>query len=137
VAMGEVSFSEPLEGTFALANVGNPHVIVFDDAAWSDVEREDLAEKLAAQLGGANVEFVTLLAPGRASIRVLERGVGWTLACGSGSVAVAAALRRAGLCGDALTVENPGGPLHVGFDGEQATLSGPVQFVADVEWLEA
>ncbi len=137
VAMGDVTFAEPLEGTFGFANVGNPHVVVLDDPNWSDLAREDVAEKLAAQVGGANVEFVSLLAPDHVSIRVIERGVGWTMACGTGSVAVAATLRRAGRSGDAVTVENPGGTLRVDFDGTLATLSGPVQFVADVEWLEA
>ncbi len=137
VAMGEVTFAEPLDGTFGLANVGNPHVVVLDDTSWSDVAREELAEKLAAQVGGANVEFVTLLEPGHVSIRVIERGVGWTLSCGTGSVAVAATLRRAGLSGHVVTVVNPGGALRVELEEAHATLSGPVQFVADVDWLEA
>jgi diaminopimelate epimerase len=50
---------------------------------------------------------------------------------------VAALARREGLCGDVVTVENPGGALRVALDGARATLSGPVQFVANVEWLEA
>jgi len=45
--------------------------------------------------------------------------------------------RRAGLSGDVVTVENPGGALRVALEGNEATLSGPVQFVANVEWLEA
>jgi diaminopimelate epimerase len=68
---------------------------------------------------------------------VIERGVGWTEACGTGSVAVAALARRDGLTGDEVTVVNPGGELQVSFDGDEATLRGPMQFVADVEWLEA
>ncbi|HVA53242.1 MAG TPA: diaminopimelate epimerase [Acidimicrobiales bacterium] len=137
VAMGEVTFAETMDGAFGVANVGNPHVVVLDDASWSDAAREDLAAKLAAQVGGANVEFLRVLGDDRLSIRVIERGVGWTQACGTGSCAVAALARRAGLCGDAVTVENPGGTLRVTFDGDEATLSGPVQFVANVEWLAA
>jgi diaminopimelate epimerase len=41
------------------------------------------------------------------------------------------------MCGTDVTVDNPGGALHVTLDGDGATLSGPVQFVANVEWLEA
>jgi diaminopimelate epimerase len=41
------------------------------------------------------------------------------------------------MCGNDVTVENAGGTLHVTLDGDEATLSGPVQFVANVEWLEA
>jgi diaminopimelate epimerase len=115
--------------------VGNPHVVVRDDPAMSDAAREELAEKLAAQLGGANVEFATVLGDGLVSLRVIERGVGWTQACGTGSCAVAAILRRDELAKDLVTVENPGGTLEVEFDGDRATLTGPLQFIADVEWL--
>jgi diaminopimelate epimerase len=137
VDMGDVTFGDDIEGAWGVANVGNPHAAVLDDESWSDVTREELAAKLAAQLGGANVEFVTVLGPDHLSIRVIERGVGWTLACGTGSCAVAALARRAGLSGDSVTVENPGGTLRVELAGASARLSGPVQFIADVEWLDA
>jgi diaminopimelate epimerase len=137
VAMGEVTLGDELDGAWGVAYVGNPHVVVRDDAAMNDAAREELAEKLAAQLGGANVEFVTVLGDGHVSLRVIERGVGWTEACGTGSCAVAAIVRRDGLSHDHVTVENPGGTLEVQFDGDQATLTGPLQFIADVEWLGA
>ena len=137
VDMGEVTFGDDLDGAWGVANVGNPHAVVMDDDTWNDVAREELAAKLAAQLGGANVEFVTVLGPDHLSIRVIERGVGWTLACGTGSCAVAALAHRAGLSGESVTVENPGGTLVVELTGANATLSGPVQFIADVEWLDA
>jgi diaminopimelate epimerase len=137
VDMGEVAFGEDVEGAWGVANVGNPHAAVLDNDGWNDVTREELAAKLVAQLGGANVEFVTVLGPDHLSIRVIERGVGWTLACGTGSCAVAALARRAGLSGDSVIVENPGGTLRVELSGAGAHLSGPVQFIADVEWLDA
>ncbi|MHB8380565.1 MAG: diaminopimelate epimerase [Acidimicrobiales bacterium] len=137
VAMGNVLFDEPLEGALGVAKVGNPHVVVLDDVSWSDGAREDLAAKLAAQVGGANVEFLTVLGADHLRIRVIERGVGWTQACGTGSCAVAAVARGAGLSGDVVTIDNPGGALRVTLRGNEATLSGPVQFVANVEWLEA
>jgi diaminopimelate epimerase len=137
VAMGDVTFEETIDGALGVARVGNPHVVVLDDATWSDAAREELAAKLAAQVGGANVEFVSVLGADHLSIKVIERGVGWTQACGTGSCAVAAVTRRAGLSGDVATVENPGGTLRVALEGNGATLSGPVQFVANVEWLEA
>ncbi len=64
VAMGEVTLEDELDGAWGVAYVGNPHVIVRDDASMNDTAREELAEKLAAQLGGANVEFVTVLGDG-------------------------------------------------------------------------
>jgi diaminopimelate epimerase len=137
VDMGDVTFGDDLDGAWGVANVGNPHVAVLDNEGWIDATREELAAKLAAQLGGANVEFVTVLGPDHVSIRIIERGVGWTLACGTGSCAVAALARRAGWSGDSVTVENPGGTLRVELSEANATLSGPVQFIADVEWLDA
>jgi diaminopimelate epimerase len=112
VAMGDVSFGSILEGTLGVAE-------------W------------AGRVGGANVEFVTILDRGHVSIKVIERGVGWTLACGTGSVATAAICHRVGFTDAAVVVENPGGALKVELDGDQASLAGPVQFVANVEWLEA
>ncbi|MHB1250757.1 MAG: diaminopimelate epimerase [Acidimicrobiales bacterium] len=136
VAMGTVTFEPSLDGSLGVANVGNPHVVVLDDPTWSDAQREDRATALSAQVGGANVEFVTPFDEGRVGIKVIERGVGWTLACGTGSVATAAICHREGLCASDVIVENPGGPLRVELRGDEATLSGPVQFVANVEWLE-
>jgi len=134
VAMGEVSFSAPLEGALGVAHVGNPHVVVLDDPSWSIPEREAMAARWSAAVGGANVEFISVRDPRRLVLTVFERGVGWTLACGTGSVASAAVARRAGLTGDDVVVVNPGGELRVILDGLAATLQGPVEFVADVEW---
>jgi diaminopimelate epimerase len=137
VDMGEVTFGETLEGALGVAYVGNPHVVVRDDLQWSDARREQLAGSWSDQIGGANVEFVSGGDRGHVSLRVIERGVGWTLACGTGSCAVAAVLHRDGLAGDDVVVENPGGALRVHLDGARASLGGPVQFIANVEWLEA
>ncbi len=137
VAMGAVSFGEALSGTLGVAYVGNPHVVVRDDPKWTDAMREELASDLSSQMDGANVEFLSIEGDDHLRIAVIERGVGWTQACGTGSCAVAAVAHREGMCGNDVTVENAGGALHVTLDGDEATLSGPVQFVANVEWLEA
>lgn len=137
VAMGDVSFEPTLEGTLGVARVGNPHVVVLDDPSWSVSDREAKAARWSSKVGGANVEFVTVRDPRRLALTVIERGVGWTLACGTGSVASAAVARRAGLSGDDVAVVNPGGELRVTLDGLSAILHGPVQFVADVHWSES
>jgi diaminopimelate epimerase len=137
VAMGVVTFGHNIEDALGVANVGNPHVVLVDNPNWPDVQREAIAAKMSSIEGGANVEFVTLLDRGHLQMRVIERGVGWTLACGTGSCAAAAVYFREGLCDADVVIDNPGGPLRVQLDGALATLSGPVQFVANVEWLVA
>lgn len=137
VAMGLVTLYDPLPGTLGVAGVGNPHCVVADDDGWSDRERETLAADLARTLGGANVEFIRFESPDRITMRVIERGAGWTLACGTGSCAVAAVSRHLGRSGDRVTVANPGGDLVVSLRGDEAILEGPVEFIADVDWSES
>jgi diaminopimelate epimerase len=119
------------------ADTGNPHVVVrCEDPALVDlaVEASVLA---AAEPAGANVEYIAA-GPGEGEItmRVYERGVGETWACGSGSCAAAAAARSWGLVGDRVSVRNRGGTLEVALgrkDGDPVLLSGPVRRVATIE----
>ena len=100
VAMGEVTFTATLPGSLGVANVGNPHVVVRDDASWDEAPRE--AHRRGARRKRRRrqrrIRHGARPGPGCA-IRVIERGVGWTLACGTGSVATAAVLHREGLVG--------------------------------------
>ena len=133
--MGTVTFLDAPEGSLGAADVGNPHVVILDDDSWTMADRERVAHAMqAAMPAGANVEFVTIQHPARVAIKVYERGVGWTQACGTGSVATVAVLHSLGLTGPRAAVENPGGELIVSLDGSQATLGGPVTFEGDMEW---
>ena len=73
----------------------------------------------------------------RIALRVFERGVGETLACGSGACAAAAILIRRGAVDRDVTVSLPGGDLRVSWPSDAAPviLSGPAQFVFEGEWL--
>ncbi len=136
VAMGRVALdlSVPTRGParrVALADVGNPHLVAeVEDPAAVDLvaAATDVAAERASSL---NVELV---APrnGGLVLRVLERGAGETLACGSGSVAAASAARAWGLVGDHVDVVNPGGILHVTLREDEATVGGIVRHVADI-----
>jgi diaminopimelate epimerase len=133
--MGMVTLVPGPEGSLGAADVGNPHVVVRDDSSWSTSDREERARHFQALMpDGANVEFVSVVHPARVSMKVYERGVGWTQACGTGSVAVAAVLHERGETGPRIIVENPGGELTVSLDGNQATLGGPVAFDGEWEW---
>ena len=59
----------------------------------------------------ANVEFVVLEDEHNAKVRVWERGVGETRACGTGATATAIALVRTGPCVSPVTIQLPGGKL--------------------------
>ena len=135
VDMGPVTRAPAPEGSLGFADVGNPHVVVRDHEEWTDQWREHVAADLSAAVGGANVEFVPVVSRRRVVLSVIERGVGWTRACGTGSCASAAVLRELGEVDDDVTIVNPGGELMVHLNGAHARLSGPVQFVANVEWL--
>ncbi len=118
--------------------VGNPHLVV----AGPDPSGSDLAA-LGPGLGagdasdpeGRNVELVALgPGPDELTMRVWERGVGETEACGTGSVAAAVAFHHWGRVGATVTVHQPGGSLVVRLlaDGT-ARLAGPSERVATCE----
>ena len=82
--------------------------------------------------GGQNVEFVSLgPGPEEVTMRVWERGVGETLACGTGAAAASVAMRHWGRVGRKVTVHQPGGDaeVEVRADGT-VVLSGPSQRIA-------
>jgi diaminopimelate epimerase len=121
---------------FQRAEIGNPHLVVeCEDPDAVELAREGAA--LAAQVpGGVNVEFIAPSADGSELVlRVWERGVGETMACGSGSCAAAAVARTWGLAGPRVLVRNPGGVLEVTL-GREATdkvrLGGPVRRVGEI-----
>ena len=72
---------------------------------------------------------VTVVAPDRIRLRVWERGVGETLACGTGAAAAAYLAFFEGATGPRVVVELPGGELIVDLDGNQAWIEGPAEIV--------
>ncbi len=119
---------------FVTLEVGNPHLVVdVPDAGSVDVSRH--GGELSRAAGGMNVEFVSLR-PGGGGIdmRVWERGVGETQACGTGACAAAHAAHRWGLVDDReVRVFMPGGDVVVEL-GEVAMLTGPAVRIADIEY---
>ena len=107
--------------------MGNPHLVLLGPDP-AEVDVAELGSRLQeVHPGGINVEFIAV-GPGADAItlRVWERGVGETQACGTGSAAAAAAARSWGLVGDTVDVHNPGGTLQVslGADGCPAERAG-------------
>jgi diaminopimelate epimerase len=115
-----------------LADAGNPHAILFGAFGRGEIER--LGPRLAAHAEfprGTNVEFANVTGDG-IDLVVWERGVGLTLACGTGACATAAVACAKGLArpGEPLAVRLPGGRLDVtvSVDG-RATMRGPARRV--------
>ena len=112
---------------YHLIDVGNPHAVVMvDDPGTSDVAA--VGQSLQSEFeGGINVEFVSV-ANGQLKMRVWERGVGETMACGTGMVAAAfVATKTDGLEGP-INVEVPGGTGQVSFRDGMAWLKGPADY---------
>jgi len=117
-------------GEVFFVDVGNPHVVAFVDA----VDDIDLAS-LAAQIGqNANVHAATILDTTTLAARHWERGVGATMACGTGAVACAAAAFESQRVLFPVEVRVPGGTLVVEWEGGDAVhLVGPAVRVFDTE----
>ncbi|MET0801982.1 MAG: diaminopimelate epimerase [Actinomycetota bacterium] len=108
--------AEGLTLTASAVSIGNPHLVLFLD--------EDPAHVHVGHIGPAierhelfpehtNVEFAFVRPDGEIDARVWERGVGETMACGSGACAVAVAANEAGLAPRRSVVRFPGGSLEV------------------------
>ena len=115
-AADTTALSIPVDGRDISATVvlmGNPHCILFvDDAEHAPVT--ELGPKLETHPmfpTRINVEFAQVHDPRHIRMRVWERGVGVTLACGTGACATAVAAMRKGLAERKVEVELDGGKL--------------------------
>jgi diaminopimelate epimerase len=117
-------------------DMGNPHVVLFGRPVGDDTVRTVGAALERSVPGGANVEFVWPgPGPGELTLRVWERGVGETLACGTGACAVAASAHAHGEADRRVRVHSPGGALDVELGPTGIFLAGPTQKVGDV-WVD-
>jgi diaminopimelate epimerase len=114
---------------FAALSMGNPHaVLTVDDCATAPVT--SLGPRLEQHPvfpQRANIGFMQLYDFNRILLRVWERGVGETRACGTGACAAVVAGQRQGLLGDTVDVSLPGGQLRIHWAGDDTPvwMSGP------------
>ena len=114
-------------------SMGNPHAVIFvDDVTQADVER--IGRRLQDHPcfpEQVNVGFLQVVDRGFGHLRVYERGVGETHACGSGACAAVVAGRLHERFDEEVELSLPGGTLRVTWRGagETATLAGAAQFV--------
>jgi len=106
---------------FSVVSMGNPHaVIIVDDIKTANVEEIGTllqASELFPQ--SVNVGFMQIIDKNNIKCRVYERGVGETIACGSGACAAVVAGYKQGLLSDDVTVHVSAGSLNIKWQGDE------------------
>ena len=122
----------------SLVSMGNPHAVYFCPHSVSDFPLAQLGSKVEHYQDfpqRINFEVVQVLGQQQIEARVWERGVGETLACGSGACAITVAAQKHGYISDKVDIKLPGGTLGVAWDGNgEVFLSGPAETVFSGEW---
>lgn len=112
-----------------LVNVGNPHAVFFVDNA-NDIDLENWGPKIEHDRffpERVNVSIADVRENDTIRLRVWERGVGITRACGTAACATAVAAIRRGLTDRSVMVELDGGPLEIVWgDDNHIVMRGPV-----------
>jgi diaminopimelate epimerase len=128
------------ELTLAILSMGNPHTVSFPSRTIADFPLAELGPKVEGHPmfpQRTNFEVARVLSRVKIEARVWERGVGETLACGSGACAIAVAAQLLDYVETQVDIILKGGTLTVSWDrvGE-VLLTGPVEEVFIGEWLE-
>lgn len=105
--------------SISVASMGNPHaVLVVDDVAEMTIEPIAKAIQQSPEFPeGVNVGFMEIISRQEVNLRVYERGVGETLACGTGACAAVVCGQLRGLLDEDVTVNLTGGRLTINWQG--------------------
>jgi len=145
VAMGRARFPvgerrerlavEGAEVEFAEVSMGNPHAVIDHPRPADAVRRLGPPIEVDARFPQrTNVEFVRADGPSEITMRVWERGVGETMACGTGACAAAVAAVRLGGLTSPVTVHLAGGDLVIAVDDDlEVTMTGPAEPIYEGE----
>jgi diaminopimelate epimerase len=129
--LGHVGVSPGPEGSFDVA-IGNPQCVNLVDSLDFDWKsRGATMERHAYYPDRANVEFVRVDGRHRITIRIWERGAGWTQSSGTGAASSAIAAVHAGRAEYPVTVGTEGGDLLVQSRDGEIVLTGPAEIVAE------
>ncbi|MFC0167843.1 diaminopimelate epimerase [Pseudoduganella danionis] len=125
------------EVLISVVSMGNPHAVqVVDDVDTAPVELSGpLIERHARFPNRVNAGFMQIVDRHHIRLRVFERGVGETLACGTGACAAAVAGIRRGLLDSPVQVDARGGQLSISWagPGQPVFLTGPAVTVFEGE----
>jgi diaminopimelate epimerase len=140
---GMLSYQVKVTGadlTLNLVSMGNPHAVHFTGEPVADFPLctiGPLVENMPVFPNRVNFEVARVLDRKKIEARVWERGVGETLACGSGACAIAVASRLLGYTEAKVDIKLPGGILNAEWNGNgEVVLGGPAEIVFDGKWLE-
>ncbi|MGA2671108.1 MAG: diaminopimelate epimerase [Dehalococcoidia bacterium] len=126
--------------TLSLLSMGNPHAVSFLSRPVAAFPLADIGPKVERHPmfpQRTNFEVARVLSEGKIEARVWERGVGETLACGSGACAIAVAAQLLGHINRQVDIILAGGTLMVSWDRVgDVLLTGPVEEIFTGEWLE-
>lgn len=118
--------------TIDVVNMGNPHAVtIVPDVITADVPRiGPQVESHARFPQRVNAGFMQIIDEKHARLRVFERGVGETLACGTGACAAAVSGMRRGLLSSNVEIELAGGKLQIEWkEGDVVWMTGPTATV--------
>jgi diaminopimelate epimerase len=121
-----------------LVSMGNPHAVAFLEEPVTGFPLDILGPQIEHHEEfpeGVNFEIVNVINRGLLEARVWERGVGETLACGSGACATSVAAQLLGYVDNQVDVKLPGGTLNIEWNGGgEVFLSGPAETVFTGNW---
>jgi diaminopimelate epimerase len=126
--------------TLNLVSMGNPHAVHFTREAVADFPLSaigPLVENMPVFPNRVNFEVARVLDRKKIEARVWERGVGETLACGSGACAITVASKLLGYTETKVDIKLPGGILNAEWNGSgEVVLGGPADIVFEGKWPE-
>jgi diaminopimelate epimerase len=126
--------------TLSILSMGNPHALTFLSSPVADFPLAEIGPRVERHPmfpERTNFEVARVLSKGEIEARVWERGVGETLACGSGASAIAVAAQLLHYIEPQVDIILSGGVLTVSWDKvRDVLLTGPVEEVFGGEWPE-
>jgi diaminopimelate epimerase len=136
-----LSYKANIDGvdlTLNLVSMGNPHAVHFCQEPVSEFPLSAVGpqvENMSVFPNRINFEVARVLSPNHLEARVWERGVGETLACGSGACAIAVASKLLGYTEHKVDIKLPGGTLDAEWNGDgEVILGGPAETVFEGKW---
>ena len=140
VDMGKPMFQEKISELFTYVSIGNPHAVLEplgQDEKWEGAI--ELGKKIQDNNvlfpNGVNVGIMKIMDKNNLKLKVLERGSGITLACGSGACAATVTAILKGLVKTPVKVHMDGGNLIIDWDGlNSIIMSGPATIVFEGEF---